>query len=133
MEKYDVLYSNKCIGTVCVLEEGLYRRFLGKISLNEKGYYRLFLLSDSSFVPIGLCMPVSNGYEIEKSLPARHLPKGKWNFIVTEGEITMKQYAPIEEGKPFSLIHRLKYGHLEYNGGKPCFVEDPQFDCIWFW
>ena len=126
MEQFDVLYNDKCIGTVRVVEEGLYRRFLGKISLKEKRFYRLFILSDSSFVPVGLCMPVNDGYEIEKSLPARHLPKGKWNFIITEGEITMKQYTPIEEDNPFPLIHRLQYGHLEYNVGKPYFVEDPQ-------
>ncbi len=130
MDIYDVYYKESVIGKAEVSREGLYKRIRCRISLSGKGFFRLILSTEHYCVPIGLFMPASGGYEIEKSLPASRLPEGIWKFFVAPKENEGRKYVPIEEGKPFSFLTELNKGRLAIIEGKPCLIPEDQSSTV---
>lgn len=117
---YDIYYNEKPIGQGSIASQGLYYRIRCQCVLPKEDRYEVFVNSEDKEENLGLLIPYKGVYCLEKSIPMKRLGQGDITFFVREKDFKESGiFVPIEEGKPFSHMGKLRTARLQIREGKP--------------
>ncbi len=119
MEKvYDVGFMQQKAGQVTLKKEGLYWRILCRLENLEKGYYRLNVNNGSCVFDLGLCVPVSNGFGMNTTVPIKRIGEEGLTFFLESGKSGKQElFVPIRAEEPFAYLQRLEKAYLDRKDG----------------
>ena len=108
-QEYGVTYQGNTVGSVTVSREGLYYIFNCRVILPGSDIYKLILCKESEYIELGVLIPVSNRFELQKRLPVKQA--GKEDFVF---EVSSKQetFVPVNGDKPFEYINQLNHARF---------------------
>jgi len=105
-------------GTVRVTKEGLYYRFSCHCQLSGEVMQRLVVLTDSGRTDLGVCVPVGDGFGVERKLPCKHFGKNPQFHLCPKHEGMKGKYVPIYPEEPFAYMTKLKNAFLAERNGQ---------------
>lgn len=119
MEKvYDVGFMQQKAGQVTLKKEGLYWRIFCRLENLEKGYYRLNVNNGSCVFDLGLCVPVSNGFGMNTTVPIKRIGEEGLTFFLESGKSGKQElFVPIRAEEPFAYLQRLEKAYLDRKDG----------------
>lgn len=119
MEKvYDVGFMQQKAGQVTLKKEGLYWRIFCRLENLEKGYYRLSVNNGCCVFDLGLCVPVSNGFGMNTTVPIKRIGEEGLTFFLESGKSGKQElFVPIRAEEPFAYLQRLEKAYLDRKDG----------------
>ena len=106
-------------GTVKVEKQGLYYSFSCRCSIPGKAVHRLVALCGDRRVDLGICVPVGDGFGIEKKVPCKQFADGKPEFLlVSKTERRERKFVPVYPEEPFAYMTKLKNAFMEIRDGQ---------------
>lgn len=119
MEKvYDVGFMQQKAGQVTLKKEGLYWRIFCRLENLEKGYYRLNVNNGCCVFDLGLCVPVSNGFGMNTTVPIKRIGEEGLTFFLESGKSGKQElFVPIRAEEPFAYLQRLEKAYLDRKDG----------------
>ena len=126
IEKYDILLGSQLVGKAEVTREGLYYRFCCQCDLSGEVMYQLKVICGEKENSLGICVPVTGGFGVNKCLPIKTVGEGNFSFYVSPRHSDLKgKFIPIRADEPFTYIENLQNMHLEFcNGGPGVLIDD---------
>lgn len=119
MGKYDLRLGRDTVGTVQVLREGLYYRFICRCKLTGDVVCRLAVRCGDKQENLGVVVPVGDGFGLDKKLPVKRLGEGQMEFFLgPKHDRVMGEFVPIRPEEPFAYIARLKNAFLARQEGQ---------------
>ena len=112
---YDVILDGQPVGKMEVGREGLYYRFRCFCKLSHESVCNV----QWGDVPIGILIPVGNGFGLETKLPAKRFTKKEETFRVIPNRVVLEgKFVPICPEEPFAYLERLKEAYLVHRNGQ---------------
>ena len=150
-ETYEIFYDGECIGRAAVERKGLYLCFSCRCRLPDEGLYRIHVRSDEGREDLGICVPMDEGFGMDKRIPIKHLGEGKLHFElipkdrkrveITAPELPedakeeataclerVQQFIPVSEDEPFDHLDKLETAHMEIRDDLPGIVIEDAID-----
>ena len=116
---YEVYLGDRPAGKVQLIVNGLYVRVICRCLVPKDQVYRLYLVCGGHKENIGVVVPESDGFVLDKQIPVKRFGTGKIQFVLSSGTCGMTgEFVPICPEEPFSYIDRLKNAFLETEHGK---------------
>ena len=118
MDSFDVKFEGRAIGSVTVVKEGLYYRFCCQCKLSKEVVYKLVVSCGGHMTVIGICVPQSNGFGLEKRIPVKRVGEGHMEFqVIPYNQESSVKIVPIDPNAPFKFIPELHQGTLRITNG----------------
>ena len=96
------------IGTVCVLKEGLYYRFMCKCQLSGEVVYQIIVGSSLGETNLGVCVPIECGFGINTRVPIKTVGDPPFSFTVVPKHTEKRgEFVPIRADEPFVYLQKL--------------------------
>jgi hypothetical protein len=118
MDTYEIYLGQDAVGTVRVMQEGLYYRFLCRCELSGDVVYRVMVSCGTHQENLGVLVPMNGVFYIDKKVPLKHLGKGKLEFRLLPKHPELEHFVPLGPEEPFSYISRLKNAYLLKKDGQ---------------
>lgn len=116
---YGVYFSDKLCGKVQVVRQGLYYLFVCRCQLTGDVVCRLTAVFPEKEHPLGILVPMDDGFGLRTKVPAKHFNGTPVRFTVSvkhdEGN---GFFAPIYPEEPFLYIEKLKDAYLTKKNGQ---------------
>ena len=117
-QEYMVLSGGETIGKVFVQRQGLYYRIRCRCSITGTVKYKLIANCGENTVDLGLCIPHSDGFGMDTSIPMKRLGEGELTFRLTPKHNMLEgEFIPVLPEEPFSYIQKLQQAHLAEQDG----------------
>lgn len=117
--KYSVLLGKQEAGTVQVIKEGLYYRFICRCRIQGDTVCRLGVMCGEVRTHIGVPIPEGDGFVLDKRIPVKKLGRGSPSFFLApQHETSLDSFVPISPEEPFAYIERLKDSFLTEQKGR---------------
>ena len=140
-ETYEIIFDQECVGRAIVERNGLYLCFCCRCRLPNEGLYRIHVIGDDVREDLGICIPMDDGFGMDKRIPVKRLGEGAFCFellpkdweltaaepkLVEEQETAMPvpQFIPVSEDEPFEHLDKLENAHMEIRDDVPGVVID---------
>lgn len=123
--KYSVFLRKQEVGTVQVMKEGLYYRFICHCRIQGDVVCRLGVICGNVSTHIGVPVPEGTGLVLDKRIPVKKFGRGNlFFFLVPQHESSQEEFVPITPEEPFAYIERLKDAFLvEQRGRKGIYIQ----------
>lgn len=106
---YEIRYGKDKAGTVQVLREGLYYRFVCRCRLPADVVCRLAVRCADKQENLGVMVPVGDCFGLDKRIPVKRLGEGEMEFFLGPRHDQINgRFVPIYPEEPFTYIARLK-------------------------
>lgn len=108
-KSYKVYQGQEIIGEATVEKEGLYFHIYCRCELDRESMYKLMAVWENGEENLGILIPVSGRFGLEKRIPAKRLPVEEIAFRVIPYHRSLgKRFAPVYPEEPFSYLEKLK-------------------------
>lgn len=120
---YNISRNGKTVGQACVTREGLYYRFRCKCAISNKGICRLQLLHCGGTTDLGILVPESHEFVLDKKLPAKQIGEGEWHFVlITPTDNDKGDFIEIRDDHPFAYLSQLQNARFALQNNRPGIV-----------
>lgn len=117
--QYDVHMENLRVGTVQLMEEGLYCRIRCTCRFAKQELYDLWAQTDHGNEKLGLLIPAGSQYEIEMKIPKKRLGQGNVGFFaVPRNPKPDGIFVKLDPSAPFARIKDLPNGRFARCNGE---------------
>lgn len=117
---YDISWSGKTVGQACVTQEGLYYCFRCRCEINNKGICRLQLLHCNGTADLGILVPETHDFVLNKKLPIKQIGEGEWRFILIDPTDNDKHdFIEIRDDHPFAFLSQLQNMRFVLRDNRP--------------
>ncbi len=109
-EKYDVYLEGISCGTAFLSKQGLYAFIRCFCSLPPESMVHLQLECSDATEDLGLLIPTSGGFMLEKKLPLKRLGEGNMRFSLRrrhQNDDPTQRFIPVFCDSPFEQLHLL--------------------------
>lgn len=118
-DRHIVFLGRQNVGTVQVLQQGLYYRIKSRCELSGDVICRLWVDCGEQSMSLGVMVPVDGMFELDTSIPMKRFGGKILKFyLMPMHETSEDTFAPIYPEEPFSYIARLKDTFLQYQNGQ---------------
>ena len=118
---WNVYFEDMPVGTCRIGREGLYYRFCCRCDKVPDGICRLVMQCGEKTVELGVLVPMSGGFGLDRKLPVKCVPTGELRFWVqTPVREVNRHFVQVRDGECFSELSRLtgaKFGKLNGEAG----------------
>ena len=115
---WSVDYNNRPAG-VCTLErQGLYCRILCRCNTAVEGICRLILECGVTSIDLGVLVPETGGFVLDKRIPVKQLPEGEPRFYVRSCLESAVKFVPVRAGEHFCYLSRLEESRFACRNGE---------------
>ena len=116
---YEIHQGDRLQGKVTVVKEGLYYRISCRCRLSGDVMHHLVVRSGGRETSLGTCVPMDDGFGVEKKISCKSLGQGTPEFLLLpKHETVAGKFVPIYPEEPFSYMERLKVAFLARQGGQ---------------
>ncbi len=116
---YEIYYGKDKAGTVQVLREGLYYRFICRCKLPGDVVCRLAVRCADKQENLGVVVPMGDAFGLDKRIPVKRLGEGEMTFHLSpRHDYIQGKFIPIYPEEPFAYITRLKSSFLAKQNGQ---------------
>ena len=117
---YDIRRGLEVVGTARVEKEGLYYRICCRCAVSGEGMRRIVVTCGKSREDLGICVPMDNGFGLEKKIPCKRFGAGNPEFLLLPKYPGVQgKFVPVYPDEPFAYMSRLKGAFLEIRDGQP--------------
>lgn len=144
-ETYDIICEDEAVGTAKMKRQGLYCSFSCRCRLPQEGLYRIHVICGENREDLGICVPLDNGFGMDKKIPSKRLGDGAVTFELVpkdwqpkkeivpepvavaeeeapEPEPAQERFIPVSEETPFDHLDKLEHAHMEIRDDTPGIV-----------
>ena len=115
MHTFDVIASERIVGKVTMVREGLYYRFRC-VCTKLDGIHRLWVMWENDVFNLGVCLPIGDSLLLEKKVAANRIGNGPYYFVLKgDGE---KRFAPLDQPLPTECLRCLKTARFAIRDGR---------------
>lgn len=123
MERFDVVLTSEVVGSVDVIEEGLYLRFRCRCSIPKEHIYRLFVRCKTLDYDLGILIPEGECFSADKKVPKKKFSSNDFRFLIKpKSDDPCARIEPIDPEEPFQALKHLHKAHLDIQNGRYCAV-----------
>lgn len=110
------IYHNKStVGSLEIFEHGLYYCYKGSIQLEGDGIYRIYAVTQSNHVNLGVCTPENGMWHIQGKLSKQKLSLDNIRLTVNSKNFD-ETFIPLKSNEPFDYLEQLD--HCKFDNGK---------------
>ena len=116
---YPLSFGGRPVGSVQLVREGLYYRFICHCRLVGEVVCRVLVTWGDFRDNLGILVPAGDEFVLDTRVPVKRFGKGKPEFTVTPSRApTGEKFIPISPEEPFAYLERLKDAYLETREGR---------------
>lgn len=113
-QKFIVKYNGEEVGYVLLRKSGMYYSLICRVRSKEFSEYRLICRNNENYVDLGVCVPYSDGYGMERYIPAKQIGFDDLRFDVLVNDETFR---PVSNDRPFIMLNRLSEAYFTIKSG----------------
>ena len=113
-ERYIVKLNGEEIGYAVLRKVGMYYNLHFRVKHGRYGAYRLICKTKEKCTDLGACVPYSEGYGMDRCIPAKLIGFGELMFELVE---KVETFLPICDNSPFLMLDRLLDAHFTNKNG----------------
>jgi hypothetical protein len=106
LKDYPVTYLGATVGKIEITKEGLYYRYKGEFQLTESHFYRVYALTPSGEMNLGVCCPAEGKWTISGTIAINKLNTDCLHFEICTSE-KKDTFIPINENQPIPFLEHL--------------------------
>lgn len=118
MERYEVLFEGKSVGTVTVDQEGLYYCIDCKSSQVGAKLVRLRAAGDMGEADLGILIPEADQLRLRTRVAVKRIGKGKLRFEIKFAKEECEEWVAVRPDEPFIYLSRLQSAYLKKKNGE---------------
>lgn len=123
MERFNVVLSSEVVGSVDVIEEGLYLRFRCRCNIPKEHIYRLFVRCKTLYYDLGILILEGEYFSADKRVPKKKLSSNDFQFVIKpNSDDRCVRIEQIDPELPFQALNHLHKAHLDIQNGRYCAV-----------
>ena len=115
---WNVAYQNRAIGICSMERQGLYWRINCRCNSAVEGICRLILECGGTSIDLGVLVPETGGFVLDKRIPVKQLPEGEPRFYIRSCLESAAKFVPVRAGEHFCYLSRLEESRFACRNGE---------------
>ena len=116
---WKVYLDGQVVGSCALEHRGLYCEIACRCSHVAEGICRLMLHCGEEELDLGVLIPGSGGFVLERRIPVKRLPKGQPRFsVVAQQRREEGTFVPVHMGEAFEYLSKLENARLARRDGE---------------
>ena len=117
MDEYRLLLDGNTVGSVKMMQKGLYYEVCCECDLPTKPMYRLIGQTNLDTVDFGICVPTKGRFGIHTTIACKKLLLPVVFELKSSDAIEAAVFYPVDPDKPFLHLDKLDYCRFAIRGG----------------